>query len=102
MAAFRDQYARAKQEAADAMGEDLQDIADDAISEVRKLPDDSKLANAVVQAHKLKADNLKWIMARQKPKKYGERINVATEEVEAENPFEGLDEATLRKLAKKK
>jgi hypothetical protein len=99
LSAFRDQYAHAKKESADAMAEDLQDIADDAINEVKKLADDSKLAGAIVQAHKLKADNLKWTMARNQPKKYGERINVATEDDEPNNPFQDIEEKDLRKLA---
>lgn len=99
---FRDQYARAKREAADAMGEDLLDIAEDALKAVEKHAGEPKLSGAIVQAHKLKADNLKWTMSRQNPKKYGERINVASDDDEPVNPYEGLDDEMLRKLAKGK
>lgn len=98
MSAFRDQYARAKKEAADAMAEELLDIADDALKEVEKHAYEPKLSGAIVQAHKLKADNLKWTMARQQPKKYGERINIATED-DSPDPFDGLETDELRKLA---
>lgn len=74
---FRDQYARAKQEAADAKYEDLEEVADDAILAAYRA--DPKAANAVVQAHKLKADNLKWQMSKMKPKKYGEKLDLTSD-----------------------
>lgn len=98
---FRDQYARAKVEGADAMAEDLQDISDEALEAVMKFAATPKIAGAIVQTFKLKSDNMKWSMARQAPKKYGDRINVAPAE-DAANPYGDLDEETLRQIARGK
>lgn len=73
---FRKQYAYAKQEAADAQFEELNDIADDAISQAMRV--DPKAAGAIVNAHRLKADNLKWAMSKMKPKKYGEKLDLTS------------------------
>lgn len=56
---FRDQYARAKEESADALVEDILDIADDDAEDVHR--------------SKLKVDARKWIAAKMKPKKYADR-----------------------------
>lgn len=74
---FREQYAYAKEEAADAQYEELSDIADDAIGQAKSV--DPKAAGAVVQAHRLKADNLKWQMSKMKPKRYGEKLDLTSD-----------------------
>lgn len=76
---FRDQYARAKREATDAMAEELQEIAEDALQDVKEHAYEPKLGSALVQAHKLKADNMKWVMSKLKPKKYGEKVDVTSD-----------------------
>ena len=73
---FRDQYARAKQESADAQQEIIEDIGDESIEAAYKA--DPKAANAVVSAYKLKADNLKWVMSKMKPKKYGDKLDLTS------------------------
>lgn len=73
---FREQYAQAKQESADALNEVLLDLGDDAIRLSQEV--DSKASGAVVQAVKLKADNMKWYMSKMKPKKYGDKTDVTT------------------------
>jgi hypothetical protein len=57
---FFDQYAHAREIAADIAFDEMQEIADNAT------PVD-------VQVAKLRVDTLKWRLARQSPKKYGER-----------------------------
>lgn len=74
---FVDQYARAKEESADAQFENLDDIGDEAIEESKIV--DPKAASAVVSAYKLKADNLKWTMSKMKPKKYGDKLDVMSD-----------------------
>ena len=59
---FRDQYARAKEESADALSEDILDIADDATEDV--------------QRSRLRVDARKWLAAKMKPKKYGDRQTI--------------------------
>lgn len=70
---FREQYAHAKEQSADAQNEMLLDLGDEAIALSQEV--DPKSSGAVVQAVKLKADNLKWVMSKMKPKKYGDKID---------------------------
>ena len=88
---FREQYARAFQLRADAKFEELDDVSDEAVNA------DSAVQ---VQGLRLKADNIKWQLARMNAKKYGDKV---TAELTGANggPIEhthGLSEATLRLL----
>lgn len=74
---FLKQYARAKQESADAMAEEIIDITDDALEDAKN-GSEHKGINAVVQAHRLKVDTRKWLMSKMKPKKYGEKVDVTS------------------------
>lgn len=76
---FLEQYALAKQAAADAQYEILEDLSDEAIEESKSREHDPKAINAIVSAYKLKADNLKWAMSKMKPKKYGEKLDVTSD-----------------------
>lgn len=73
---FREQYARAKEESAEAMNEEIVELGDEAIRMSQSV--DFKASNAVVQAYKLKADNLRWMMSKMKPKKYGDKLDMTT------------------------
>lgn len=80
---FCQQYARAKEESADAMAEDILDIADDGTNDwmtitlpgghEKMIPDQE-----VLQRSKLRVDTRKWIMSKMKPKKYGDKMDVTT------------------------
>ncbi len=63
---FSEQYARAKQESADAMSEELLEIADNP-------------SNEDVNRDRLRVDARKWLMAKMKPKKYGDKMDVTTD-----------------------
>ena len=68
--AFSEAYARAKEDAADVLAEQILDIADieleaDAMGKV-----DAGLVNQL----RLRIDARKWIASKLKPRKYGERI----------------------------
>lgn len=65
---FLDQYARAKNESADALVEEMLDIADD--------------DTADTQRSRLRVDTRKWIASKLKPKKYGDRAEL---EITGEN-----------------
>lgn len=73
---FSEQYVLAKQEGTDAMSEDLMELGDEAIELAQTV--DPKQSSAVVQAVKLKSDNLKWTMSKLKPKKYGDKLDMTT------------------------
>lgn len=80
---FSQQYARAKDECADAMVEDILDIADNQVEQpllVDGIPMqvDGKLVmvkDAVSVSHaKLRVDTRKWAASKLKPKKYGDKV----------------------------
>lgn len=75
---FSENYARATEQRTEAQLEDLNNIGEQAIKASKQYID-SKGSNAVVQAYKVKADNLKWVMARMKPKKYGDKIDMTSD-----------------------
>lgn len=60
---FRDKYAKATEARADAIFEEMFDIADDA------LPDSAEVAKA-----RLRVDTRKWALARMNPRKYGDKV----------------------------
>lgn len=77
---FRDQYVRAKTEGAEAIAEELFDIADDGTNDWMERMD--KEGNAIgwqlngehVQRSKLRIDTRKWYLSKIMPKKYGDKI----------------------------
>lgn len=73
---FSQQYAQATSERSECQHEDLLELGDEAISLAQSV--NEKASGAVVQAVKLKADNMKWSMSKMKPKKYGDKIDMTT------------------------
>ncbi|CZW33955.1 terminase small subunit-like protein [Enterobacter hormaechei] len=61
---FRDQYAKATETRADAIFEDMFDIADNVAEEA-----------AAVGKARLRIDTRKWALARMNPKKYGDKVS---------------------------
>ena len=80
---FRDQYARAKQEAADAMADELLDIVDDGTNDWMEINRGGYKSTIVdqeaVQRSKLRAETRKWLMSKMKPKKYGEKLDLTSD-----------------------
>jgi hypothetical protein len=58
---FLEQYARAKEESADALADEMLDIADNTDEEA--------------QSRRVRVDTRKWIASKLKPKKYGDKID---------------------------
>ncbi|MBX9488833.1 DNA packaging protein [Yersinia enterocolitica] len=79
-AEFRAQYVRAKVEGAEAIAEELFDIADDGTNDwMEKLDKDGEaigcqLNGEHVQRSRLRIDTRKWYLSKIMPKKYGDRI----------------------------
>lgn len=71
---FSEQYARAKEESADALFEETMDIADESIEVVRNAPE--KKSGAMAQVQRLRVDTRKWMMSKMKPKKYGDILDL--------------------------
>ena len=60
---FKEQYAHAREAQADALADDILDIADTA-----------KETNEAVRKAQLRIESRKWIAAKLKPKKYNDRV----------------------------
>lgn len=75
---FRDQYTRAKEESADALVEEILDIADngsnDWMADNDKDNPGYKTNGEAINRSRLRVDTRKWIASKMKPKKYGEKI----------------------------
>lgn len=77
---FLKQYARAKEESADAMAEDILDIADTPqIGSVTKTKADGSIETRegdMIEHRRLQVDARKWLASKLKPKKYGDRVDL--------------------------
>ena len=80
---FADQYARAREEQADTLADEIQALADEAppmvLGKFGEIIDTGWL-----QWQKQRIDARKWCAAKLKPKKYGDRVQVAGD---AESPL---------------
>lgn len=65
---FSEQYARAKEEGADAMVDEMLSLADEAVQD-----------SAAVNKARLQVDTRKWIASKLKPKKYGDKTDITTD-----------------------
>ena len=83
---FRDMYARAREEQAETMADEIVSIADEECTTVRadkhpgaKADDESGNVEVVFDAtavarNRLRVDARKWVAAKLKPKKYGDKV----------------------------
>jgi hypothetical protein len=81
---FRDMYARAREDQADTLADQIIDISDDSTNDfvdagVGENADGSPIATSFnsehVQRAKLRVDARKWVAAKLKPKKYGDKLS---------------------------
>lgn len=73
--AFCHQYTRAKEESADALTDEMLDIADDASNDWVERDDGRVDYNGDhVQRSRLRIETRKWIASKLKPKKYGDKL----------------------------
>lgn len=100
---FLKQYEKATQERTEAMAEELLDIVDDGSNDymVKTGKDGSEswvLNGENIQRSRLRADTRKWLMAKMKPKKYGDKIDVTSDGDKISNNYAQLSVEELRKL----
>lgn len=79
---FAEQYARARDAQADALADEILDIADDGSNDWMAEHDEkngSDYNGDAVARSKLRVDARKWIAAKLKPKKYGDRQLVGSD-----------------------
>jgi len=69
---FLKQYEKAKEESADALAEEILDIADDSTNDWIELNGKVVADKEHVQRSRLRVDARKWIASKLKPKKYGD------------------------------
>lgn len=78
--AFSEQYARARDAQADALFDEILEIADDARNDWMARNGEDAAGWAVngehIQRSRLRVDSRKWMAARLAPKKYGERVDL--------------------------
>lgn len=79
---FLEQYTRSKEESADALAEEMLDIADDGSNDFMTIVKGN--TEYVVEnkewtnRSRLRVDTRKWIASKLKPKKYGEKVDLTT------------------------
>ncbi|MER9912227.1 terminase small subunit protein [Mesorhizobium sp. M0050] len=78
-AEFFDQYTRARELQADTHVDEMPDIADDSRNDyMTKVNGDGSTSEALnsenIQRARLRIDTRKWIAARMRPKKYGDKV----------------------------
>lgn len=98
---FLKQYEKATQERTEAMAEELLDIVDDGSNDyMMRTGKDGKeswqLNGEHIQRSRLRADTRKWLMAKMKPKKYGDHIDLSGESTVI-HKFEDMDDEQLER-----
>jgi len=83
---FLEHYVRAKDIQTDQMFEELMEIAYESDNVI--LGND-KSDSARVQAKKLQVDTLKWVLSKQKPKKYGDKLDLTSDGKQLPAPILG-------------
>ncbi len=85
---FLKQYARAKEESADALVEEMMDISDDGIKTI--ITGGKEMSSAVAQMVRLKVDTRKWVASKLKPKKYGDKLDLSNNGKDFPTPILGV------------
>lgn len=79
---FLDQYTRAKEESADALTDEMLDIADDGSNDWMEAHEKDNEAYSVngehIQRSRLRIETRKWLSSKLKPKKYGDKLDVTS------------------------
>jgi len=76
-ASFRELYARAREDQADTLADEIVDIADDGSRDyVKDATDKIVVDHDHIARSRLRVDARKWVAAKLKPKKYGDRLDL--------------------------
>lgn len=72
---FRDMYTRAREDQADTLADEIIAISDDSANDTYENEEGKTLTNQEVVARaRLRVDARKWVAAKLKPKKYGDKL----------------------------
>lgn len=77
---FKDKYARAKEDQADRLAEEIISIADNDSDDLAGISDTGKpiANNEFINRSRLKVDARKWVASKLKPKTWGDKTDVTT------------------------
>ena len=73
-ATFRDQYARAREEQAETLLDEIVEIADDSAGDASDVDGMNVLNSEHIQRSRLRVDARKWVVSKLAPKKYGDKL----------------------------
>lgn len=99
---FRSQYVRAKEQGAEALAEEMFDIADDGANDWMEKKDKDgeaigwQLNGEHVRRSQLRIDTRKWYLSKIMPKKYGDKVQTDST---VTHKFEEVDEEALKARA---
>lgn len=99
---FSEQYARAKQESADALADEILDISDNGENDWMETfypngkPKGWEINGEAVQRSKLRVESRKWLMAKMKPKTYGEKLDLTSDGEKLPTPITTLPIKTAK------
>jgi hypothetical protein len=82
---FSDQYARAREEQADTLADEIQALSDEPPRMMLNKHGAETVDTGWLQWQKQRIDSRKWCASKLKPKKYGDRVSLAGD---AENPLQ--------------
>ena len=74
---FCNMYARAREDQADTLADEIQAIADQMPMETTDKDGNTKFDPAYINWMRLRMDARKWVAAKLKPRKYGDRVELA-------------------------
>lgn len=73
---FSDMYTRAREDQADTLADEIIDIADDSTHDMHVNADGDEVVNHDhINRSRLRVDARKWVAAKLKPKKYGDKTD---------------------------
>lgn len=73
------QYARATEERAELIFEDIFDIADDSSNDFIEVDNIQKVNSEHIQRSRLRVDARKWALSKMMPKKYGDKLDITSD-----------------------
>jgi hypothetical protein len=74
---FQTQYTCARAKQADAIFDEMLDIADESVNDYIDIGDGKKVVNQeAIQRARLRIDTRKWVLGKMKPKKYGDKVDI--------------------------
>ena len=100
---FADIYARAREDQADTLADEIHAISDELPQQIVDDKGKTRYASAYVQWQKNRVDARKWVAAKLKPKKYSDRIaHVGDNEADSINVNVNIFDEMLKNLELKR